>query len=64
MTCTAKGAIIENMFDDPFVIPINIPEKFGEISMWFTWNPDDTEPFMPTAKIKTITERKSSSSGR
>lgn len=38
-------------FENPFVIPIRVPEWFGDKSMWFTLYPLNTAALNPTATI-------------
>lgn len=55
---------MENVFEHPFPIPINIPENFGAKSTAFIWKPTKTPAFIPTANINIRTERVLASSGR
>lgn len=43
------------MLDDPFPIPIKIPENFGDKSTWLTWKPLQMAALIPTAIISKAT---------
>lgn len=49
---TVKGAKMEKMLEMLFVIPMSVPEWTGEISMWFTLNPEYVPALNPTAITK------------
>lgn len=48
---TVKGAIILIKFAAQFVMPIKVPAKLGDKSMWFTWKPKYVAAFEPTANV-------------
>lgn len=57
MNWTINGEIIENILVEQFVIPISIPEWFGDRSTWFTWNPQNPPDVNTPLRMSRATER-------